>query len=93
MALSHSSLVYRCSIGLQVFNLCDKDGNGFITKEELARICEQASDGTANGVLDNVMQCLKPNHEGQISFDEFKSGFQVGCRRNSCTFGENHCFD
>ena len=57
--------------------MCDKDGNGFITKEELAEICEQASDGRVNGVLDNVLQCLKPSHEGHISFEEFRSGFEV----------------
>jgi len=57
--------------------LCDKDSNGFITKEELAQICEQANDGSVNGILDNVLQCLKPNHEGHISFEEFRSGFEV----------------
>lgn len=58
--------------------MCDKDKNGYITKEELAQICEQASNGcVVNGILDNVMQCLKPNHEGHISFEEFKSGFEV----------------
>lgn len=74
--------IFNCVVPhwfLQVFNLCDKDGNGFITEEELAQICEQATSSGCgvNGILDNVMQCLNPNHEGLISFDEFKSGFEV----------------
>lgn len=63
----------------QVFGLCDRDANGFISKDELAHICKQVSDEeVASSVLDNVMSCLDRDHDGQISFEEFKAGFQVG---------------
>lgn len=61
-----------------MFDLCDRDANGFITKDELSNICQQVSDAeVASSVLDNVMLCLDSNHDGHISFDEFKAGFQV----------------
>ena len=61
-----------------MFDLCDRDASGFITKAELANICQQVSDEeVASSVLDNVMSCLDGNNDGRISFDEFKEGFQV----------------
>ncbi len=62
----------------QVFDLCDKDGNGFITKPELSDICQQYSEVEESGsLLDNVMGCLDAKHDGHISFEEFKAGFEV----------------
>lgn len=70
---------------MQVFDLCDRDGNGYITKEELAHICHQVSDEeVASSVLDNVMVCLDSNHDGHISFEEFKGGFQVRGSEKEC---------
>lgn len=67
-------------VTLKVFDLCDKDGKGFVSKEELSHICLQVSDEeVASSVLDNVMLCLDSDHDGNISFEEFKAGFQVGC--------------
>lgn len=61
-----------------MFDLCDRDANGFITKNELANICQQVSnEEVASSVLDNVMSCLDRNSDGRISFDEFKAGFEV----------------
>lgn len=61
-----------------MFDLCDKDGNGYISKRELSNICQQVSnEEVATSVLDNVMQCLDSDHDGNISFEEFKAGFQV----------------
>lgn len=61
-----------------MFDLCDKDGNGVISKQELSNICQQVSDEeVASSVLDNVMLCLDSDHDGNISFEEFKAGFQV----------------
>ena len=58
--------------------MCDRDANGFISKDELAHICKQVSDEeVASSVLDNVMSCLDKDHDGLISFEEFKAGFQV----------------
>ena len=67
---------------LQVFDLCDKDGNGYISREELAQICEQSTnhdgDGAGpGGLLDTIMQCLDQNNDGHITFEEFKEGFEV----------------
>lgn len=62
----------------QVFGLCDRDANGFISKDELADICKQVSDEeVASSVVDNVMSTLDKDHDGLISFEEFKAGFQV----------------
>lgn len=67
-----------CLTAPQVFDLCDRDANGFITKDELATVCQQVSDEeVAASVLDNVMMCLDSNNDGRISFDEFKAGFEV----------------
>ena len=58
--------------------MCDRDANGFITKDELSTVCRQVSDEeVASSVLDNVMLCLDSDHDGRISFEEFKAGFQV----------------
>ena len=63
---------------MQVFDLCDRDANGFISKDELSVICQQVSDEeVASSLLDNVMTCLDSDHDGHISFEEFKAGFQV----------------
>lgn len=72
-----------------MFDLCDRDANGFITKDELSGICQQSTDeDVASSVLDNVMLCLDSNHDGRISFEEFKAGFQVGCVHSK---GTNSC--
>lgn len=71
-----------------MFDLCDLDANGFITKDELSTICQQVSDEeVASSVLDNVMLCLDSNHDGRISFEEFKAGFEV--REGGGVFGRN----
>lgn len=45
-------------------------------------VAMQVSDeDVASSVLDNVMVCLDSNHDGRISFEEFKAGFEV---RESC---------
>lgn len=41
-------------------------------------VAMQVSDeDVASSVLDNVMVCLDSNHDGRISFEEFKAGFEV----------------
>ena len=70
---------------LQVFDLCDKDGNGFIGKSELSNICEQFSDGVvASALLDSIKVCLGSNHDDHISFEEFKAGFEVRLEFSDC---------
>lgn len=78
-----------------MFDLCDKDASGYITKQELATICRQVSDEeVAASVLDNVMLCLDGNHDGHISFEEFKAGFQVRekCYIHSCVVMATYAF-
>ena len=61
-----------------MFDLCDRDGNGFISRQELSHICQQVSnEEVATNVLDSVMATLDGDHDGNISFEEFKEGFQV----------------
>ena len=73
-----------------MFDLCDHDGNGFITKEELSHICHQVSDEeVASSVLDNVMTCLDSDHDGHISFEEFKAGFEVSPCMKAHAFSED----
>lgn len=57
---------------LQVFHLCDVEGKGYITREEIARFCDRR-----NSVLDSVMASLDVDNDGTISFEEFQAGFQV----------------
>lgn len=66
---------------MQVFNLCDRDGSGYITRNELAALCkghDLLEEGNLSpGGLDVLMSSLDVNNDGHISFEEFKAGFQV----------------
>ena len=55
-----------------MFHLCDPEGKGYITRQEIARFCDRR-----NSALDQVMTSLDADHDGQISFEEFQSGFKV----------------
>ena len=66
----------------QVFNQCDQDGSGYITRDELASLCnsyqhQQDEANLSPGRLDALMASLDADRDGYISFEEFKAGFQV----------------
>lgn len=71
---------------MQVFNQCDRDGSGYITRDELAALCRSydhhPEEGNMSpGRLDALMASLDVDNDGYISFDEFKAGFQVSNAR------------
>ena len=57
-----------------MFRICDRDGNGFISRDEVARFC---SESGSDPLLDSIMSKLDTNHDGKITFDEFQAGFKV----------------
>lgn len=65
-----------------MFSQCDRDGSGYITRDELAELCRSHGEhhdggGFSPGRLDALMESLDVDKDGHISFEEFKAGFQV----------------
>ena len=65
-----------------MFSQCDRDGSGYITRDELAALCrsheqQDEAQGFSPGRLDALMASLDVDNDGHISFEEFKAGFQV----------------
>lgn len=70
MALEGDALEDYCK---QVFQLCDSDGDGYITEKDMVQQC----GGEDVQTLESVMKYLDKDNDGLVSFDEFLSGFKV----------------
>lgn len=55
-----------------MFQLCDSDGDGYITEKDMVQQC-----GEDMQTLESVMKYLDKDNDGRVSFDEFLSGFKV----------------
>lgn len=60
-----------------MFDLVDTDRSEFITRDELAQLCSSQAGNFSTSLLDSVMASLDADNDGQISFEEFKAGFNV----------------
>lgn len=56
-----------------MFQLCDSDGDGYITEKDMVQQC----GGEDVQTLESVMKYLDKDNDGLVSFDEFLSGFKV----------------
>ena len=57
---------------IQVFELCDTENKGYITRKEISQFC-----GRRNSALDTVMTSLDADNDGRITFGEFHTSFKV----------------
>ncbi|CAD8189958.1 unnamed protein product [Paramecium octaurelia] len=55
----------------QVFKSFDKDGSGYVDKQELHAISKQLNQEISQEEIDKLMAVVDINKDGQISFDEF----------------------
>jgi hypothetical protein len=55
----------------KAFSLFDKDGDGSISKEELACVMRSLNEKTTDKELQNMMDSVDVNRDGQIDFPEF----------------------
>ncbi len=54
------------------FNQIDKDGNGFLSKEEVGSLLKTTNSEHSDEILDNFFKNLDTDKDGKISFKEFK---------------------
>ncbi|CAD8103097.1 unnamed protein product [Paramecium sonneborni] len=62
----------------QVFKSFDKDGSGYVDKQELQAIAQQLNQEISQEEIDKLMGVVDINKDGQISFDEFWNWWQFG---------------
>ncbi|CAD8195367.1 unnamed protein product [Paramecium pentaurelia] len=62
----------------QVFKSFDKDGSGYIDKQELHLIAQQLNQEISQEEIDKLMAVVDINKDNQISFDEFWNWWQFG---------------
>lgn len=55
-----------------MFQLCDNDGDGYITESDMAQLCAEDLQ-----TLESVFTYLDKDNDGRVSFDEFLAGFKV----------------
>jgi len=59
---------------MELFNMCDKDGDGQITIEELSSVMKELNVQTTRAQVKFLFHQLDQNHDGVISLSEFSSG-------------------
>ena len=67
----------------QAFKVFDKDGNGFITSEELGAVMANLGERLTAGELKEMMKEADTNGDGKIDYEEF-----VKVRRSSLVQGK-----
>jgi Ca2+-binding EF-hand superfamily protein len=60
----------------ELFKLCDTDGDGVITKEELSKLMADLGVETTKADFEVFFKNLDINDDGKIEFDEFLSGMR-----------------
>jgi len=55
----------------EAFDAFDKDGNGFLTQEELKAVFSGFKGGLTDEEVNAIMVDADANGDGQISFEEF----------------------
>jgi calmodulin len=55
----------------QAFKVFDKDGNGYITSEELAQVMSNLGEKLSAGELREMMREADTNGDGRIDYQEF----------------------
>ncbi len=55
----------------QAFKVFDKDGNGYITSEELAQVMANLGERLTAGELREMMKEADTNGDGRIDYEEF----------------------
>ncbi|CAD8187521.1 unnamed protein product [Paramecium pentaurelia] len=62
----------------KVFKSFDKDGSGYVDKQELHAIAQQLNQELSQDEIDKLMAVVDINKDNQISFDEFWNWWQFG---------------
>ena len=57
----------------QTFNIFDRDGSGSIETQELSKVLEALGIGVSKPQLQEIMDELDFNRDGEIDFEEFSS--------------------
>ncbi|KAH8823357.1 calmodulin [Flagelloscypha sp. PMI_526] len=55
----------------EVFDIFDKDGNGYITKAELTYVMRKLDDGISDEEIDNMIFEADLDGDGRIDYNEF----------------------
>lgn len=58
-----------------LFELCDKDGSGYLERNELQYLAASLGKVMDEGQLDELMNILDGNHDGRVSLQEFTTWF------------------
>jgi len=56
---------------LAAFKVFDKDGNGYITREELRRAMDMIGEELSDKALDDLLTSADVNKDGKIDYNEF----------------------
>ncbi|CAJ2672901.1 unnamed protein product [Trifolium pratense] len=75
-ATLHLNKVEREDHLVAAFSYFDKDGSGFITKDELQKACEEF--GLGNVPLEEMIRDADQNNDGRIDYNEFVAMMQRG---------------
>ncbi|XP_042490913.1 calcium-dependent protein kinase 20-like isoform X3 [Macadamia integrifolia] len=90
-AMLHLNKVDREDHLFAAFSYFDKDGSGYITKDELQQACEDF--GIENITLDDLIREVDQDNDGRIDYSEFvammqdRGGFGKKGLQNSTTIG------
>ena len=62
----------RAEFGVhEAFQSCDRDGNGYLTRDELTRTVAAFGHFMSDKELQLLMQRFDKNHNGRITYQEF----------------------
>ncbi|KAF8774302.1 Calcium-binding protein E63-1 like protein [Argiope bruennichi] len=56
---------------LAAFRVFDKDGNGYITKDELKMAMDLIGEPVTEAQLDDMLKAIDIDHDGRINYEEF----------------------
>lgn len=56
---------------MQAFQIFDKDGNGYISKEEIKEVLGPSLKGFEEQLWPNLIKDIDQNGDGEISYEEF----------------------